>query len=575
MVLTMAFRNLGRHRVKTIITSVAVAVSVSLYIVADSWILGMNIDSRRNIIIYEMGAAKVQTSAYFNKKDDLPMYESFDRWAQVQQALEKSGYISTPRFVFTGTLYSGSGNAPILFNAIDIDGEKKLFRYADFVEYGRFPEKGKLEIAIGMNAAEKLKVGIPQRLEKDELEYELAALAGTEEDAAFIRGLYIPYRETGEKRQAFTYDDEETLDRRMVLRKDVTAEEFARVWSILKMTGRMDVRISTTIDIKALPEKVGTDKFERDVVPLFSDVEQKLLFAAYEKDELINSYLLRDIDNETEELILSRMLEADYSGAIRHVNQLIDAVVVGVINSPNPKNNSNIAYIPMDALQGEDGLMLNGHVTELLIRSAKAKDSELPGKFESPETIRKALVQAVVAQRFKDKGDKKAELSVYRWEDYAKDFLAASAGDRISTKVMIFFLFLLSFMGIANTMLMAILERTKEIGMMRALGMNELQLMVAYVTEAALIGLIGSTVGVIIGCLLNIPMVNVGIDYSAVTDAMSGDIGYRISSYFRSTWNIAGIIKTFFAAIFLSAAMAILPTRRALRLPVTEALRFE
>ncbi len=60
---SMAFRNLSRHKVKTIITTIAVAISVALYIAMDGWILGMNLDSRRNIVSYETGAAKVQSAA--------------------------------------------------------------------------------------------------------------------------------------------------------------------------------------------------------------------------------------------------------------------------------------------------------------------------------------------------------------------------------------------------------------------------------------------------------------------------------------------------------------------------------
>jgi len=124
-------------------------------------------------------------------------------------------------------------------------------------------------------------------------------------------------------------------------------------------------------------------------------------------------------------------------------------------------------------------------------------------------------------------------------------------------------------------MLMAILERTKEIGMLRALGMTDSQVLFVYALEASFIGMIGGFVGVVLGCLINIPMVTIGIDYSAMTEALSGDIGYRVAAFFRSAWNVPVIIGTFFAATLVSGVMAVLPARRALRMPVTESLRFE
>ncbi|MDR2740530.1 MAG: ABC transporter permease, partial [Treponema sp.] len=68
----LALRNLARHKVKTILTCAAIMVSVAVYIWMDSWLAGIFLESRRNIINYETGAVKLQTKLYFDKKDDLP-----------------------------------------------------------------------------------------------------------------------------------------------------------------------------------------------------------------------------------------------------------------------------------------------------------------------------------------------------------------------------------------------------------------------------------------------------------------------------------------------------------------------
>ncbi|WP_020611789.1 ABC transporter permease [Sediminispirochaeta bajacaliforniensis] len=556
-VASMALRNLARHRVKTVITALAVAVSVALYIFMDGWLLGMNLDSRRNIVSYEMGAAKIQTKAYFSKKDELPMYESFTGWQGIASALERSGYDAAPRFVFSGTLYSRTGSAPILFNAMDPKREHRLLRYTDFVDAGRFPRSGSFEIALGTMAAEKLHVGIPRRPSENLWEDEVLAATRNEEERDFVQGLYTERFESGEAK--------------MALRDDVTHEEINRLWDILYASGRMDVRISTVIDMIAAPEKIREERFEEDLLPSLTAEDRQLIQSAYTQDPLVGDYLLSTDDSDLLDRVLKAMTAADYSGAIRHVNQLIDAVVVGIINSPNPKTNGNIAYIPLDALQGTGGLMLDGAVTELLVRASNAKDSVLPGSFESPDTIKSALVSSLAEEgkRFP------SELVVKGWEDYSADYFAASAGDHVSTRIMALFLFLLSFIGIANTMLMAVLERTKEIGMMRALGMTDGQLLFSYVLEAGLVGLIGASVGVLLGCLINIPMVHTGIDFSSLAKQAGGDFGYRITSQFRSAWNPKVIVGTAFIATLLSALMALPPTFRALRMPVTESLRFE
>jgi putative ABC transport system permease protein len=185
-ILAMSLRNLSRHRAKTAVTVAAVAISVSMYIFVDGWIYGMNLDSRRNIVSYEMGAAKVQSDAYYAKKDDRPMYEAFSGWEEGARRLEAAGYAVAPRFVFIGTAHSSSGSAPVVVNAVDPDRESAVLRYPGYVEVGRFPRGGTMEMAVGSMLAERLHVGIPQRPTASEYERELLAAARDDGEARLL-----------------------------------------------------------------------------------------------------------------------------------------------------------------------------------------------------------------------------------------------------------------------------------------------------------------------------------------------------------------------------------------------------
>jgi ABC-type antimicrobial peptide transport system permease subunit len=288
----------------------------------------------------------------------------------------------------------------------------------------------------------------------------------------------------------------------------------------------------------------------------------------------MDAYLLNEefaADDAKLAQILQAMIRADFSGAVRHVNQLFPAVVVGIINSPDPVTNSNIAYIPLDVLQGEEGMMLEGRVTELLIRDKNGVEAKLPGKGESAGAISAALEQGLAAQG----KNLPSELGVFTWLDYVKDFLGYEAMENGTSNMLSILLFVLAFLGISNTILLAILERTKEIGMMRAMGMTENQMVQVYMLEAGFLGLIGAVLGVILGCLINYPMVQYGMDISGLQDAMGGNIGFRITARFRSMWNVPVIIGTGVAATLLSSFMAFFPARRAVKMPITDSLRFE
>ena len=159
----MAFRNLFRHKAKTILTSLAIMVCVAMFIFLNCWVGGASIESRRNIVQYEMGAAKLQTNIYFEKKDEMPSYENFSGWETYSKALASEGYNSAPRFVFQGTLLREGSGIPVLFHGIDPELEKQAMRYTNYIEYGRFVQNGNFEIVLGIIAADRLKVGIPSR----------------------------------------------------------------------------------------------------------------------------------------------------------------------------------------------------------------------------------------------------------------------------------------------------------------------------------------------------------------------------------------------------------------------------
>ena len=562
----IALRNLARHKVKTFLSVLAITVSVSAYIAMDGWIEGMTIDSLRNLISYETGAAKLQTKTYFEKLDERPMYENFGGWETYASALEEAGYAAAPRFVFGGTLYSDTGSAPVEFHGIDPERDGEVMRLAESVEFGRFIGGGEeFAILLGSMTADKLKTGIPTRPTRFELENEILPLL-PEAEHNFVRGLYV----RSEKKAGAWDPKEQELaegDERCLIRRDIRAAEADRFWAMLEAAGRMNLQIATVIDIKAAPETVRKDKYEADLLPAFTAEERALFERAYAYDEFLEAWLLEAEDPALPAEVLAAMVRVDYGGAIRHVNQLIPVVLAGMVNSVNPQLNYNTAFIPLDALQGDTGMMLDGEVTELIIRRKDADHSVLPGKAESALAITAAIEAGA--------GPLPPELAVEGWRGYGKDAIAAAAGDNWSTRILIIILFILSFLGIANTMLLAILERTREIGMIRAQGMTDGQLVFTLMLEAGLAGLIGSALGVIAGCLITIPMIDPGVDFGGMADALGGDFGYRIAAVFRAAWNPPVIVLSGIGATIVSALVAFFPARRALTMSIADSMRFD
>ena len=568
----LALRNLARHKVKTILSAAAIMISVALYIVLSSWLGGMQIESRRNIVNFEKGAAKLQTRLHFERKDEMPTYETFLGWEIYREALAREGFVSAPRFVFSGTLFSQTSSAPILFHGVNPAAEREVLRYAEYVDFGRFVEDGNFEIALGTVAAERLRVGIPTRPLRLELEELIASAAQNPSDADFIRSLYDMHLPA--TRSGLLAPPELTIEgnERMILRRNIPRADIDRYWDLIAASGRNAVRLNAIIDMRAAPEMIRAHRWYNELWPELRAEDRPLLEAAYIYDEYMNAFFLVEHDEAQLEVILNAMIRAGFTGAIRHVNQLMDVVVVGVINSPAPLPNGNTAFIPLDVLQDEAGMMLEGGVTELVIRERGVPDSRLPGQSESAEAITAALQRGLASMGL----TLPDELAVFTWQDYMADYLGFEALQTGAPQIVAGLLLLLSFMVISATILLAVLERTKEIGMMRAMGMTDGQMIMTYMLEAGFLGFFGSLFGITLGIIINYPIVQYGIDFSAMAGLLGdGALGFRTTAIFRSMWNVPLIIGTGIAATLLSSFMAFIPTRRAVLKPITESLRFE
>ncbi len=234
--------------------------------------------------------------------------------------------------------------------------------------------------------------------------------------------------------------------------------------------------------------------------------------------------------------------------------QALDLEVVGVIDSSNPKVNNGTLFVTLDLCNRVLGL--NGSVTEL---SLYFPDWKKP--YEKLKTLNDRLKINQDSGRF----------VVKSWRDMAADFIAISQGKRSGTAAILFLIFIIAAVGISNTMLMAVYERIKEIGMMRAMGMKDSSIRLAFILEAGGIGFIGSLVGVAIGAAGSYFFVKYGIDFSAYMQDM--DIGYRVSGVFRGAWDAGVFLVSFVFGIIVSMGIALLPASRALKMEITECLR--
>jgi putative ABC transport system permease protein len=121
---------------------------------------------------------------------------------------------------------------------------------------------------------------------------------------------------------------------------------------------------------------------------------------------------------------------------------------------------------------------------------------------------------------------------------------------------------LVGLLGLLNTLLISVMERTREIGMLRAIGSTRIQVSKMVFLEAILQGFFGAIIAVLLGAF-------VGRLY--VEHALSTTLGWMVEYHFPR----GSVFSTILTGVVVAGIAGFLPARRAANLQITEALDYE
>jgi ABC-type lipoprotein release transport system permease subunit len=126
--------------------------------------------------------------------------------------------------------------------------------------------------------------------------------------------------------------------------------------------------------------------------------------------------------------------------------------------------------------------------------------------------------------------------------------------------------------GILNLLLMAIYERTREIGMLGAIGLRPAQISLLFILEGIMIGLVGVAVGIIFGLAVNGLLMKVGLDFSSLSTVTSYMALIKGKVY--PTWGTEKLLMRASVVAIISALAAVIPAIEAGRREPAEALHY-
>ncbi len=164
-------------------------------------------------------------------------------------------------------------------------------------------------------------------------------------------------------------------------------------------------------------------------------------------------------------------------------------------------------------------------------------------------------------------------MAVMTWPEALPELVSMIEIDRISSDVISLIIALIVGMGVLNTMLMSVLERVREFGVLLGIGMRPRRLASLVVTEGLVLGVFATLVGILIGLGLSYPLVAYGLDYSAyIGEAMEVD-GLVLSAVLKGAYDPSRMGWYALGTVLFTLVSTVYPAWYITRLEPVDAMR--
>ncbi|MBD3288980.1 FtsX-like permease family protein [candidate division KSB1 bacterium] len=186
---------------------------------------------------------------------------------------------------------------------------------------------------------------------------------------------------------------------------------------------------------------------------------------------------------------LAKVLEAGIGDSAVVVSQAADGsiandlyTIIGIIESGDQMTDRMSFYLHIDDAQ--ELFVLQGRIHEIAVIARELDQVDaLTGK---------------IADRLDN-----PQLEVASWKEFAKSFYHAMQADVQGMWIMLFVIILIVAVGVLNTVLMSVLERRKEYGVLRAIGTKPRQIITLVLWEVSILALISVVIGIGLSSIIN------------------------------------------------------------------------
>ena len=251
---------------------------------------------------------------------------------------------------------------------------------------------------------------------------------------------------------------------------------------------------------------------------------------------------------------LTRRLKAKLGDEVVIVSQGADGsiandlyTITGIVDSGNELEDQAAFYLHIKDAQ--DLLVLDGRAHEIAIVSVSVRRLD-----ELADRIKRAI--------------DRPELSVETWRQFARSFYDAMRADQQGAWISILIIIMLVAFGVLNTVLMNVLERTREYGLLRAVGTNPGQIFVLVLVEVFFMAVMSVFFAFFVSYALNYVL-----SFKGVPLPVSIDYGGVTFSNMYTEINTRSFVIPFLSVVFSALVVSVFPALKAARTQPAAAMR--
>lgn len=245
--------------------------------------------------------------------------------------------------------------------------------------------------------------------------------------------------------------------------------------------------------------------------------------------------------------------------------------VVGVIESGLTELDRGGAWLHLTDAQNL--FALEGQLHEVLIAGGSSANEAMNfgQSVEALDEFKSQVNELLKPTSMGESAQDKPTLLIQTWREARPSVAQLMDTQRVSAYIMLAIVLAIAAIGVLNTMLMSIFERSRELGIMLALGLPPRLIRALIFTESFYLATIAAAIGLSLGGAIDWLLVTYGLDFSVNGEGLSYG-GVRLSARLYGVFEPSAALMSVVALYLMTALATIWPAIKAARIEPVEAM---